>query len=324
MKTALAKITVFSAIALCAVPLNAAVWVQFDLSSYYNYDGVGTQNEISAVAGDTPITGTADTLSEHLGDHNIINNLAFANQASVPGGQTALPNDGILVVGGESKYQLSTAYDNGTDYLTKSNNVLRIVANNTTPTQIQTITLAPGDQGQYQSFNLAMTVQRAASASTYSSQITVSYSDATTAVVMLTNDGVGDVPRGTFGSNNFGLTSDAYTFTNEAPGTGETVSFSNVLASTYYQGLSGSSPSQVTSIRSGTASIFEFGSDIPLDSSKVLQSIEIQLTRGGSNRDNNLFVWGISAQAIPEPGSVSLLACGGLLLLLLRRRWLTE
>ncbi len=305
------------AISMLALPLQAATYIQFDLTSYLNYDAVGTQNEVTAVNVQTPVDGTADTVDQQLGGHNIANRTAYTDQASVPGGQTGLPADGVLLSG---KYQISTAYDNGTDFLTSSSNVVQILANNTNTTQTQVFTLGLAQQAQYSSFNLAFTVQRASSASTYSSQIKVNYTDTTSTVVMLTNDGAGDVPRGTFGSNQFALSADSYTFTNEAPGTGETVSMSNVHTSTYFLGLSGSGTSQVSSIRSGDHGIFEFANDISLDPTKTLQSIEIQLTRGGVNRDNALYVWGISGVLVPEPGVIGLLASGSLLILLRRRK----
>lgn len=198
--------------------------------------------------------------------------------------------------------------------------MLLIGASNTTPTATATLTLAPGQQGQYDAVNFVFVSSRASDASGYSSQISVTYTDASSEVIMLTtraNSG-----RGTFGSANFGLTSDAYTFTNEAPGAGETVSLSNVIASTDFLGITGSGSSQRSQIRPGTASLWEFSQDIALDSSKTLESISFQLTRGGVNRDNRLYVAGTTLVTIPEPNTLVLVALAflGMFTVLRRKR----
>ncbi len=293
-----------------------SIYTQIDLSSHLNYDAVGTQDEVTYA---NTFTGNR-RLSDIQGEHSILNSTAYTNQGSVGTGDIGLPDDGLL---GSGKYQISTAFDNGTDFSTPTSNILRLQANNTTPTLTQTITLAPGEQGQYSGVNLAFSVQRAASASGYSSQISVTYSDATSSVILLTNGESDDTPRGTFGSNNFNTGTDSYTFTNEAPGTGETVSLSNLIATTEFLGTSGSAGSNNAQslIRAGTTSIWEFSNDLPLDPTKTLQSIEIQLTRGGSNRNNTLHVFGATlVTAIPEPTVAAYLGLGLLSFIFLRRR----
>lgn len=300
-----------------AMVAHAQVYTPFDISANYNYDAVGTPDEIAVQA---PDGVNAYTLADRLGNHSIGNKLAFAPETT-PGAGNALPYDGSLLGG---KYTISTAFDNGTDFLTKSNNTVLVQGDNTNPTQAITFTLPVGQQAQYDAINMAFVVQRSSNASGYSSQITVTYTDASSEVIMLTNAiGDGSTQRGTFGSNNFSLADDTYSFTNEAPLRSETVTLSNVAYfPNRYLGLSGSGASQRSEIRStDDTAIWEFADDIDIDSSKTLESITVQLTRGGVNRNNSLYVFGVTGVVIPEPQTYALVAgLGCLALAAIRRR----
>lgn len=299
------------------------VYTHVDLTSLLDYDAVGTSSEIAVQASDSV---NPYTLADRIGNHSIGNKIAFINQDSLTTG-TGLPANGILMDG---KYQISTAYDDpDAGFLVKSNNAIQMSANNTLQMDVLTVNLAPEQQGQYSAFNMTYLVNRSSTLNNaqYSSKITVFYTDASSEVIMLTTaTGDGSVDRGTFGSSNWQLSSDDYTFTNEAPDRGETVSVSNVISNSRILGLTGSGASQRSTISSSTGSLWEFGSDIPIDDSKVLSSIEVAITRGGgptSNRNNTLYVFGMTLVTVPEPQTYALLfgvAVLGVVGVLRRRR----
>ncbi len=306
------------AFAATVPPMSAVTYTQVDLSAHYNYDGVGTQDEIDYAA--TQQDGVNPyKLSDILGNHSLSNAQAYTPESS-PGAGDGLPLNGSLAGG---KYVISTAFDDSASgFSIASPNLVLIQANNTNTTITKTFTLSLAEQGQYDAFNLAFAVQRSANANGFTSEISVSYTDASSEVVLLTthsNVPSTDAVRGVFGSNNFQLISDSYTFENEAPD-GGTISLSNLVATTDYLGLTGSGASQRSLIRSGTSSLWEFSQDLSLDSSKTLESITIELTRGGVNRDSNLFLAGATLVVIPEPGTSMLVASAGFCTAMLRRR----
>ncbi len=286
-----------------------AEFVELDISSYYNYDGVATSDEITA-----NVPGNGNFLKDSLGDHNMGNSRGFANQASV-GANTGLPDSGVVTGAGGRTYGISSNFDNGTDYLTAADNMIHLRADNSTASDSITLTLSGADQQQYSDFNLAYVTRIDATASNYRSYITATYTDASSAIVVDTGLS-GGVTGGSFGLTNLNQTSSAYTFTNQAPGTGETIGITPAHSMTYSLAQSGPS----NSIRNTAATLWEFDSAIALDSSKTLESLTITVNRGGgstSNRSQDLFVLGVTATAIPEPSSLILLVCalGGFLLL---------
>jgi hypothetical protein len=306
-----------------------AVTVQFDLSSYFNYDAVATSLEMSNVEN---AVGKR-SLRDFLGDHSISNTRAYTNQGSVGSG-TALPDDGLV-----GPYQFSTAYDNGTDGLTKSNNTIGFTPNaGGNPSFLtQTINLGAGEQGQYSSINMAFVSANSSnhSSSGFRSWMVAHYTDGSSEIFVdtgLVDGNDPEAPGGYFGGGgqggNGGLfaTVDNYTFQNQAPNYPGTIGHSLLLEMNRRLDRSGS----VNAIRSGTASVWEFSSPLAVDSSKVLQDIEINVQSAADsvNRDTRLWVFAMNGElapqddtgpAIPEPASLGLIGLAGAMLLARRR-----
>lgn len=309
------QLPLFSVLALAAATASAQT-VQFDLSSSFNYDGVGTQNEVTA---NVPANG--NFLVNSLGDHSINgNNRSLSNQGSVTSG-TALPDDGVI---GGGKYQISTVFDNGTDYLTKVNNTTQLAAAGSGTVVTYTYNLTPEEQGQYTSFNFLSNSQRDASATGYRSWVEAVYSDGTVILIDTGLSDSGDLVRGTIGNNNVTKDSDTYTFLNTAPGATNTVGVSNAYVMD--RGLSQSGSTQ--SVRSGTFGIYEVDydaltvgvTDIPLDPGRTLEALNFNIRSAGVNRDQELYVWAISATPVPEPATYALLFAAVALGVAIRRR----
>jgi len=310
--------TTLSAI-LLATTLSAQ-FTQFDISSSFDYDGVATSNEISA-----NVPGNGVFLRQSLGNHSINgNSRAFANQGSVASG-TALPDDGIL---GGGKYQMSTQFDNGTDYLTKENNMIGLATTGANTVDSVTINLAPSEQGQYTSFNFLFVSQRDGAKENYRTWVEVIYSDGTVTVLDTgLSNAAGNDPRGTLGGNNLLAATDTTTYVNQAPGAINTAGVSNVL--TMDRGLAQSGSNNT--IRSGTFSIWEVDydstiggtTDIPLDSGRTVLGFTFNIrAASSSNRDQELYIPAISATPVPEPATYAL-GFSGLALIataLIRRR----
>ncbi|MGE9290879.1 MAG: hypothetical protein ACQKBT_07805 [Puniceicoccales bacterium] len=298
--------------------LTAQVYTQVDLSSYLNYDGVITQNEIN-YASANHASGSNYRVGQIIGENNMKNGQAYTDDGSAGAGD-ALPSDGII---GGGKYQISTAFDNGTDYSAPSSNLVRIVGDSSTPSETLTMVLDGSEQGQYSGINFAFVTYNGGSSTSYRSTISVTYTDATTDVILLTQGtSVGGLGGGLFGADNFANATDSTSFTNEAPGTGETVTLNNLITTIDYAGITGSSSanSQRSLIRSGPTSIWEFSEDLALDSSKVLESISITIKSGGTNRASYMNVFGTTLVAVPEPSAyASILGLVGLTLALSRR-----
>lgn len=310
------KISMFHVIFTGLALTGQAGFVEFDISSYVDYDGVATSNEMTA---NVPING--NYLKDSVGDHDISNRRAYANQGSVGSG-TALPDTGTLTGAGGRTYSISSTFDNGTDYLTPADNMIHLRADNSTASDSVTITLSGANQQQYSDFNLAFVSRIDSTANNYRSWITATYTDASSAIVVDTGLS-GGVAGGSFGLTNLEQSSSAYTFTNVAPGTGGIIGITPVLTMNRFLGQSGST----NSIRSGTASVWEFDSSIALDTTKILESLTITVNRGGgstSNRSQDLYVLGITGTSftpIPELSSLMLfITAGACSVLILRRR----
>ena len=283
---------------------HAVSFVPWDISASYNYDAVGTADEIAA--------NPPGLLSNNMGDHGLdgYNQRCYTNLDSVSGA-VALPDGGVL-----GNYSISSAFDNGTDYLTKEDNAVAVETDNSASVFSQTITLPPSEQGNYTGFNILFVSSRDGNNSNYRSWITATYTDSTSTIVVDTGTGGGSGPGGTFGGAGRGSQggllnlTDNYTFVNQAPGTGETVGSNLVLGMDRLVAISGSS----SAIRSGDAAIWEFSSPIALDMGGTLESLTVNLQRAGVNRNHSLYILGITG-TIPEPATATVLGLGCLGLL---------
>jgi len=293
-------------ILLFSVIANGAV-VPFDLSNAYNYDAVATQLELTANPGG---------IAPGLGDHNVrrqpswADRTTYVNQGSITDNGIGLPDDGVIN-GASFNYQLG-AYDNGTDGTVKQNNTLALDTGNTGGTVTLVVNLEPGDQAQYNSFNMLFTSMRQ-NRGPWRTYVEAGYSDATSAIVVdtgvFTDGSTGSAainPGGTFGGaeadGNGGFTNltDNYVFTNQAPNTGNGIGHS--LAYGMDRRMGGDS----TNISTGTAAMWEFDAGIPLDPTKTLTSLTLSFTAPSNNinRDGGLFVYAISGDTVPEPAAV--------------------
>lgn len=286
-----------------------AQYVQFDLSGSFDYDAVGTQDEVS-----TNVPDNGNFLSLSMGEHDLGNRRALSNQGSVTSG-TALPDDGVIADG---KYQISTIFDNGTDFLTPVDNTTELAAEGTGTVDTLAFTLAPEEQGRYTSFNFLTNSKRDASKGGYRTWVEAVYSDGTVIVVDTGLSDGADTVRGSLGNNNVSRDADPTTFVNQAPDTSNTVGLNN--AQVMDRGLSQAGSTQ--SVRSGTFGIYEVDydamnvgvSDIPLDGDRTLEGLNFNIRSAGVNRDQSLYIWAISATPVPEPGAYAL-AFGALTLL---------
>ncbi len=285
------------------VPGFAAL-VPLDLSAAVHYDGVGTQNEINAHPG-TTLNLTS------LGDHSLFPgeaNKSYTNQGSISGTGVALPDDGKI-----GSYQLVNQYDNGTDYLTKANNIIRINARGTTSSAV--VTLAPDEQQQYENFNFLFVSVRSSNAGfNVRSWITATYTDGTSEIVldtgMVTTEA--NTPGGTFGSAGIGGQGGWKSHVDSDP------SVKLALAMTHIAGIAGSPARSV--IREETAGLWEMAEPIALDSTRTLESLEFSVYSSGSTRDNHLLIFAISATPVPEPATAALVGLAAPAVLLRRRR----
>lgn len=273
--------------------------IHLDISSYYNYDAVGTRTEYNYVVGG----GLNSYVNGYLGDHALSNsNRTYTNQSSVPVGQVAMPDSGLLSGGGWT-YQVSTAWDNGVGDVKSNNSVVMSAAGNTTKST--TFTLGAGQQMNYDALNIAFVAARGGSA-THRSYITANYTDATSQIVYDTGTVAGTV-GGTFGSAG-GNSQGGFSFATDTD-----TSVQNLLDSSYFLGQSGSSQS----IRSGEASVWQFSNAIALNPDKALESFTITLVSQSSGRTTSLWMFGATANAVPEPAAAMMLLP---LAALLRRR----
>ncbi len=322
MKPHLRRVRLFLPFAIASVltaPGSASV-IHFNLDSVFDYDIVGTANEDSATGG-TKVAYSA------LGDHNgnraasWQTPVAYVDQASadaiVGAGSTAWPTNGLIAGG---KYQLSTAFDNGTDYLTPVDNAISFQSNfgNSINDISKVVTLSLAEQQQYTWVNVVFTAYKQSNHSGgFQSSILAEYTDGSTEMLVDTGLQTGD--GGTFGGAlvlGGGITNstDDHTFANQAPNYPGTIGANLVLGMDARLASAG--------IAAGTASLWEFDTNLAVDSTKVLESLTIRMRapNDSANRDGSLFVMAISGNAVPEPATMGLLLLAGAVALGAARR----
>lgn len=304
------RTTLALAAMLCSGAVSHAAWVNLDMTSVFDYDIVATAAEDAA-------TGTTKIAYSALGDHNgnraasWQTPIAYTNQASAPGGTTAWPDDGVIASG---KYRLATVFDNGTDYLTPVDNAISLQSNfgDSVNQKTRTLVLAPAEQQQYTAINMVFTAYKQSNHSSgFRSWIEVEYTDGSIEMIADTGNQTGD--GGTFGGaialgGGIAATSDTYSFTNVAPNYPGTIGTAVAHAMT--------ARAASAAIAAGDATLWQFDTDLAVDSTKTLKSITVghKAPPDSANRDGSLFVMAISANPIPEPTMLAPLTLAGLLL----------
>jgi hypothetical protein len=275
----------------------------FTISSTCNYDIVATSIE--------DIANGSGQLAYTIGDHNVDRQPsystphAYANQGSISGG-VGIPDDGKV-----GRYQLCTAFDNGSDGLTKSTNAIAFLSNwgvaGGNGDVERTIVLLPEQQAKYGEINVLFVSWRSGKGP-YRSWIKAAYRDGSSEMVVdtgnFTDSDPSSTPGGTFGgagvAGQGGIlnTSDAYSFTNRAPNYPGTIR--HKLALSMDRRLNGAT------IGTGNAALWEFDPALALDSSKTLESLTIRMEAPSDNvnREGNLFVLAISGSRIGMDGTL--------------------
>jgi len=314
---------------LVFVPISYSQ-VQIDMSAAYNYDAVGTADEVSwSSAANFP--GQNRRLSDTIGNHSLssagANNTtrSYVNQASAGAGKTGLPDSGAL--GG---YAISQNFQNGnaTDGFVPALNAARVTATATSSsltTQSLTVTLTALQQTNYESFNILFLAGRSGSSGNYQTIITANYADFSSSIVYdsgLFTATAASQPGGSLG--NAGVPTlaggDGGGFATSTDSSGLVT---NVLTTTSQIRSAGSAGSNTAySLIDGNAgsSIWELVSPIALDDSRVLQSLTFSLSASNNGRFNDLTIFGINATAVPEPATTVLIGLGLSVVLFRRRR----
>ena len=252
-----------------------------NMTGLYNYDAVGTSNEI------TYATGKNQTLATAIGGHNLANaGRAFTNTDSLSSG-TALPRYGVIA----NTYTDAFVYDtkSGSTYVSTPN-ALRIIATATSSSTVSattTVTVNSSEQINYNNLNFLFVQNRSTGAGTYQTTVTITYTNGTTVVkdtgaVTVAANAAG----GTFGSagvNGQGGLSNA---------TDTDTTVTNEFSSSYGVVTSGS----VSTISSTAGSnLWQLTTPIALTTTLVPKSVTYTVTASGTGNWNELVVFGMAA-----------------------------
>ncbi len=305
-RMALVVVMMFVGMAMTA----SAGLVQLDMSSAFNYDAVGTANEIAFCNTQAGNHRLSDVLTQHsmqwsslyLGDD-----------------PTGLPADGLVDGGNfEIGKGLARRYDSA-DWkpndppMTKVHNCALVTTNNSTGS-VQ-VDLTAGDQRTYSDINFLLNGRRHSDAGkTYTAKVEVKYAaDAAWHTVWSAS---GTATGGSFTSGGVGGQGDWHNATDSDP------TWALGFVSDRHMGAAGSDPNRYSNIRNEDRYLWKFSSNLLLDETQVLESFKLTTSTNGVNRQNDFWLFAASANEfipppIPEPAGLGLV---GLALLALKRR----
>ena len=276
-----------------ALPLDktCAAPMPLDISSGLNYDAVGTKKELDWIS--AKYTSGDRRLADIVGGHNLANSgRAFTTTDSLTSG-TALPRYGVI-----GNYTPSFAYDNynsATANYVSGTNALRIIATATgtgTVSASGTITLLAGQQLGFTNLNLLFVQSRSASAGTYRTTITATYTDGTTSVVF-------DSGTATVAANTTGGTLGSAGVAGQGGLTNNTdadATVANIFSSPYGVHTLGSAGNQYSVIDASAGSnLWQMSTPLSLNPAKALKSLTFQVQAAQSGNWNELVIFGLCA-----------------------------
>lgn len=303
-----------------------------------------------------PTTGLArpaavsSTAYDVFGDHNIAqypnNGRMYVTQAiasTIGTGGVGAPTDylvgdfeigkGMALAPGYTRYGVETWTDPGVYPLTAPAKVNQtLLVNRTT----QTISLLPAQQGKYSSFNLLFSQFRATNAGSYSTVLQVNYlEDGPGVYTTVWEDVRTALPATTVGGTlasagavvaSDGTWEDADGVDANLFGTGASQLVQPVVALTMNRFSQNSGSPGGWGNNSGNRYMWTLDADqvtagnqgILLDSGKTVAEFRFTTTSSSSSFNNRLYIYGITAEPIPEPAAALLVIGAGALVL--RRR----
>ncbi|NLF32399.1 MAG: PEP-CTERM sorting domain-containing protein [Planctomycetes bacterium] len=293
--------------ALCAATASAAMQ-PLTISSAFNYDAVGTVEEIAYC---NTFTGVDHQLTNILGQHSMYSGQTYL------GGDGGLPADGIIDGGNfEVGRGLTSRYATAAADAAQSN-IIRLRANSRETLSAEVV-LPAAEQQRYSAINFAFSGERykfeASKVTHYTASIEVRYAGDSAWHVLWLSTGDNATLGGSFGTGNgtSGLSSwDKNT---------DTADWAVVHATEKRCGTAGSSGSRYSNTKAGATYLWKFANDLPLDGSKTLEALRISVSTDGVNRPTGVNLFAASAVPVPEPATAGLLALGAAGLIFRRRR----
>lgn len=273
---------------------HAQTKVKLDISSGFNYDGFGTENELTYA--DTQ-TGVPHRLYDILGDHNIKND---ANTTTFFAGTDGVSVDGLLDVF-ELGRGLSRKWDS-VDGQTKVNNCFMWAppGANGFHTGVVEIVLSGVDQKKYADLNFLVSGNRNADLNiTYSAEVEVKYvGDPAWHSVWLSvhNPGDTDLNLGTFGWKWDSVGGEAAIWTAVDV---ETASANTKGIEGWQTDTDGFKHSLLTA-RSQYGYMYKFTTALALDDSKVLEKIKMSSITSTAWRGNWFLLYAATATEAPS------------------------
>lgn len=294
-------------VALGGAPAGATL-VQLDISDSFNYDAVGTSAEI-AWANTQPGN---HRLLDTVGDHDLFSTRAYVNQASVSNPNTGLPDSGAL-----AGFAISQNFQNGNgvDGYTPALNIIRLATrpnSSTLVTDSITLSLDALQQTNYASLDVLFIQNRSNASGNFQTVITANYADASSAVIydsgLFASSGANQ-PGGTMGNAGVNTLAggDGGGFLIGNDGSGFVQNAIVTSTSIRSAGSAGSGSAFSVIDNNVSSSIWHLSNPLTLDESKVLESITFAVSSGVNGRQNDLFIFGVNATAIPEPTTTAML-----------------